>query len=587
MSSSAPARPLRNLVLAFVLLGTLLAAVPAHAGTTTVEVSTSAPLVGFGESATLTITLGGQATCLQGRTVMLEWRPADSAGFATVGSGTSSAEGIVTSEQTQPHTGRYRASVLSSGGCPAATSEATLVRVRASVDASVVTGSGVAGSCVDVAASVRPARPGQLVDLQRRLEGAWATIEHLTLDALSNAAAAPCFGFQDVGRVRLRVRWVAQDHLNETDASPALAFRIDPAPWMEAIKDAIGTRSISMAVGEEDAYLYLQDAGEQRIPASNTKLLLSMAMLDTFGPDLRIRTGAAVTSIDDAGVVEDLWIVGRGDPNVSRATIGALALELAHTGVTRVRGRVMGSTGYFKRDWDAPGWNAFARDYVNRPTALTFEGNEGADPERRAAAIFDRRLEDLGIVVTGTPGSGPPPSRLDTLAFVMSKPLQTLLRNLLRPSDNFAAEVLGKRLGVEAAGTPGTIAKGAAAIEDFAHAHGVDVTINDNSGLSYANRVTAEGIVRLLWAAEDATWHEALRGALPTGGQGTLRDRLHGVPVRAKTGTLTDVSALSGWVRSSGTDTWVEFSILCTGMSKTTASAIADEIVTILAEQLA
>ena len=586
MASFAPARPLRALALALVLLGTLLASVPAGAGTTTVQISASDPLVEFGEAVTLAVVLDGEAACLDGRTVMLEWRPADSAGFATVGSGTTSAAGTVSIQQTQPHTGRYRVSVSSSDGCPSATSEEVLVRVRAFVDASVVAGSGFAGSCVDVSVSVQPARPGQIADLQRRIDGAWGTIEELTLDPLSSALAAPCFGFDDIGVVRLRVRWLAQDPLNETDSSPILGFELVPAPWMEDIEDAIGGRSVSVAVGEEDTYLYERDARAARIPASNTKLLLSMAMLDAFGPDLLIRTSVASSAIADSGVVEDLWILGRGDPKVSKPTIGALAQELADAGVTRVRGRVMGSTGYFKRDWYAPGWNDVARDYVNRPTALTFEGNDVGDPERRAAEILSQRLEDLGIDVVGRPGSGSPPSGLDELAFVTSKPLQTLLQQLLRPSDNFAAEVLGKRLGVETAGTPGTIAKGAAAIEGFTHAHGADFVINDNSGLSYANRVTAEGIVRLLWVAEDATWYRALRRALPTGGQGTLRDRLHGIQVRAKTGTLTDVSALSGWVLSDGTDAWVEFSILCSGMSKATASAIEDEIVTILGHQL-
>ena len=51
---------------------------------------------------------------------------------------------------------------------------------------------------------------------------------------------------------------------------------------------------------------------------------------------------------------------------------------------------------------------------------------------------------------------------------------------------------------------PGSIAKGAASIQAWTDAHGTAFTLNDNSGLSYANRVTAEGIVRLLWAAEDA-----------------------------------------------------------------------------------
>ena len=258
---------------------------------------------------------------------------------------------------------------------------------------------------------------------------------------------------------------------------------------------------------------------------------------------------------------------------------------MADAGIERVRGRVFGSTGYFRRDWDAPGWNNVARDYVNRPTALVFDHNAGADPEREAAKTLTTKLEALGVPVRGKPGSGRPPGGLPTIASVRSGPLQKLLTKMLRPSDNFVAETLGKRLGVETRGVPGTIAKGASAIQAWTDAHGTGFTLNDSSGLSYANRVTAEGIVRLLWFAEDQPWGKDLRRALPTGGQGTLRHRLRGVDVRAKTGTLDDVSALSGWVRAHSGD-WVEFSVLSYGMSKSTASAIEDRIVVVLQNQL-
>jgi D-alanyl-D-alanine carboxypeptidase/D-alanyl-D-alanine-endopeptidase (penicillin-binding protein 4) len=181
------------------------------------------------------------------------------------------------------------------------------------------------------------------------------------------------------------------------------------------------------------------------------------------------------------------------------------------------------------------------------------------------------------------PGAGVPPGGLDELASIESKPLTVLLAKVLRPSWNFGAEVLGKGLGAETAGPPGTIAKGAAAIEAWVAERGVSFSLFDNSGLSYDNRVTAAGIVALLGQAEDEPWGDGLRHALPTGGQGTLEDRLHGVQVRAKTGTLTDISALSGWVFSERRAAWIEFSVLCAGMSKPTASDIEDAIVRILA----
>jgi D-alanyl-D-alanine carboxypeptidase/D-alanyl-D-alanine-endopeptidase (penicillin-binding protein 4) len=246
----------------------------------------------------------------------------------------------------------------------------------------------------------------------------------------------------------------------------------------------------------------------------------------------------------------------------------------------------MGSTKYFRRDWDAPGWNSVARRYVNRPTALTFEGNRASRPEREAAAALTERLEELGIRVAGRPGSGAPPSGLSELASVRSKPLSRLLTRMLRPSDNFAAEVLGKRLGAQVLGPPGTIAKGAEAIGAWTMDHGVGFVVNDASGLSYDDRVTAEGLVRLLWEAEASDWGGDLRRALPSGGQGTLRDRLARVRLRAKTGSLTGVSALSGWVYVAGSGPWIEFSILCSGMSKSTAVAIEDRIVKILRARL-
>jgi D-alanyl-D-alanine carboxypeptidase/D-alanyl-D-alanine-endopeptidase (penicillin-binding protein 4) len=374
-----------------------------------------------------------------------------------------------------------------------------------------------------------------------------------------------------------------QDELNETNSSSARGVKVTDAPWMDAIHRAIDGRAVSVAVGQDDVMLYHHAAQTLRTPASNEKLLLAMTMYDTLGAAFRIQTSVAVTA-GEAGQVDNLWILGQGDPTVDGSTMERLAHDLVHAGITRVQGRIVGATGYFARDWDAPGWDRDARDYVNRPTALTFEGNVDADPEREAAKSLTRRLEDLGVHVDGTPTSGDPPEGLETIAVERSASLQRLFIKMLRPSDNFMAETLGKRLGAET-GLPGTIAKGAAALQGWTDAHGTQFRLNDNSGLSYGNRVTADGIVRLLWFAEDQTWGTELRHALPTGGQGTLVNRLHGIDVRAKTGTLDDVSALSGWVKT-GPNEWTEFSILSRGLWKATASGIEDRIVEILDRRL-
>ncbi len=115
-------------------------------------------------------------------------------------------------------------------------------------------------------------------------------------------------------------------------------------------------------------------------------------------------------------------------------------------------------------------------------------------------------------------------------------------------SSNFRAEVLGKMLGAERLGLPGTIAKGARAIEAFAAAGRACPGARRDRALATTTARAPEGIVAMLHVAERAPWGEMLRGTLPAGGEGTLEDRLETVTVRAKTGTLIDVSALSGWV---------------------------------------
>jgi D-alanyl-D-alanine carboxypeptidase/D-alanyl-D-alanine-endopeptidase (penicillin-binding protein 4) len=574
-------RALRALALAAAMLLPVVAVPTAVAGSAVVELTASADPVTYGDAVTLTGLVRGDPTCSAGRAVALEWQPAGGA-FAPVAQGVTGTDGAFSFEQSPPSTGRFRAVLAEAGACLETVSNESAVRVKVLVEASGPAGPSEAGSCVELVALVSPPKPGQTVDLQRRTSGVWSTVESVALNGDGQARAQACLGFADVGVARFRVRWPAQDALNVAGASPTIALEVTTAEWMLRIEDAIGGRAVSVSVAEEGTVLYRRADGTPRTPASNTKLLLAMASFDTFGVDHRIETRASAESFEDGVARGDLWLLGRGDPLVGRSSLGDLAQALVDVGLVRVTGDVMGSTAFFQRDWDAPGWNDVARDYVNRPTALTFEGNQNPSPEREAAEALLRQLERRGVRVGGGAGAGTPPGGLEELVSIESKPLRVLLTKVLRPSWNFGAEVLGKALGAEASGPPGTIGKGAAAIEAWIAAQGVAFTLFDNSGLSYDNRVTAAGLVELLDRVEEEPWGSALRRALPTGGQGTLEDRLHGVQVRAKTGTLTDISALSGWVFSERRDAWIEFSILSAGMSKPVASDLEDAIVRIL-----
>jgi D-alanyl-D-alanine carboxypeptidase len=373
--------------------------------------------------------------------------------------------------------------------------------------------------------------------------------------------------------------------------------------WKARINRLVAGKSFGVAVRIDDRVLYERAPTVRRIPASNEKLLLSMAMLDRFDPELLLTTTAATARRRGSVVTGNLWLMGSGDPGVGAGkrygrslpfkmtSLRVLAQRVVAAGVRRIRGRVIGSTGYFSHDWWAPGWKKdFPVYYVGLPSALTFNGNRArgrfiSDPERRAAVWMTRKLESLGVRVRRRASAAKAPGGLRPIASINSQPLQVLLRYMNFTSSNFTAELLGKRLGIARYGRPGTIAKGARAIRRWARGRGIVLKAADSSGLSYRNRVSARGMARLLDRVEERPWGPLLRRTLPPPGRGTLKDRLGGLTVRAKTGTLDNISTLSGWVRLRRADEWASFSIMSSGLSKPRATEIENKIVRILYER--
>ncbi len=401
--------------------------------------------------------------------------------------------------------------------------------------------------------------------------------------------------------VRARLLFAVTLALTVAASTPALAGpRGSPAStsltWREQIHAIVSGRRISVVIGAGGKLIYLHNPDVLRLPASNEKLLLSMALFQDLGPTFSVNTRAEVTAAAQGGVVNgNLWIVGHGDPEVGRSTMRALADQLVATGIHRIRGRVLGSTNGFARQLWATGWPAhYTLDEVPFPTALAFEGNVGprgghiADPETRAAAALTRQLQARGVGVSGRPGAGAPLQPLSIIASVRSAPLSGLIQRMDIYSINFDAEELNKLLGRRVLGPPGTFDEGGLAVERFERSAGIGgFAHHDGSGLSYADRVTARGIVRLLQAAERRSWGVTLRNSLPHAGEGTLEGRLVGTRVRAKTGTLAHVSALSGWVWLQQDGAWGEFSILDSGIPKPTAIRLEDHIVRIVSANAA
>ncbi|WP_285709798.1 D-alanyl-D-alanine carboxypeptidase/D-alanyl-D-alanine-endopeptidase [Microtetraspora sp. NBRC 16547] len=215
------------------------------------------------------------------------------------------------------------------------------------------------------------------------------------------------------------------------------------------------------------------------------------------------------------------------------------------------------------------------------------------DPTLYAASLFRKGLAAHGVRVIGPTAHGATPSEAKTVATRESMPLSQLLTPFMKLSNNMHAEILTKAMGRKVSGE-GSWSSGLAVTKSFAKANGVQtLSLRDGSGLSRMDGLTPSGIASLLVAAKGKPWFPAWYDALPVAGQadrmvgGTLRSRMRGTPaagnVHAKTGSLTGVTALSGYVTSAEGEPLV-FSILTNGYLSGAPRDLEDRIAVRLAQ---
>src|SRR5262249_39944381 len=201
------------------------------------------------------------------------------------------------------------------------------------------------------------------------------------------------------------------------------------------------------------------------------------------------------------------------------------------------------------------------------------------DPRLLAGFALRSALEDVGITVEG--GAGAPikigdDSERHLLVAHRSAELGALLASLGKDSDNFYAERICKTLGAEKKGRPGSheaAADVAAGVLRELGAPDDGVVIRNGSGLYDANRITPRAMTALLRGVyRDASLMPEFVAQLAIGGvDGTLKNRFGTWrslrAIRAKTGTLASVSALSGYVLGPQGHGPVAFSIIVNGVS--------------------
>jgi D-alanyl-D-alanine carboxypeptidase/D-alanyl-D-alanine-endopeptidase (penicillin-binding protein 4) len=169
---------------------------------------------------------------------------------------------------------------------------------------------------------------------------------------------------------------------------------------------------------------------------------------------------------------------------------------------------------------------------------------------------------------------------------VSSPRIQSLTAATLKPSNNFFAEMLLKRLAASRRGSKGTTRRGSRKVRKFAHKLGTSIAMENGSGLSRSNRASPRQVGRLLVAMSRRSGGATYRRSLPLAGEeGTVAHRMNGTAAdgrcRTKTGTLVGVSALSGYCRAG--HGVVAFSILMNSVDIDLARAAQDTMAALIA----
>lgn len=185
------------------------------------------------------------------------------------------------------------------------------------------------------------------------------------------------------------------------------------------------------------------------------------------------------------------------------------------------------------------------------------------EPAIHSGAVYKRMLSNIGVTIRGAikKGSAPaagPGEVVEPLVAMSSPRLADLMEKVNKYSNNFMSGQLARATGAKALGAPGSWVKAEQTILEFL-ARKVQLSaplpiIKNASGLHDVNQVSTRHVTELLtyMAKEPRFGIEFMNSMAVAGGTGTLQSRMnegkaHQV-LRAKTGTLSIASALSGYV---------------------------------------
>ncbi len=344
--------------------------------------------------------------------------------------------------------------------------------------------------------------------------------------------------------------------------------------------------------------------------ASNTKLFTTSTAFGRLGKEHRMRTRLlADAPIGPDGVLDgNLFLKGGGDPSLGVESflgvyfggggtdIADLAIKARKAGLKEVTGRLYADETVFDSLRGVADSGFATSPYIGPLSGLSintgytssklssFSGN----PARLAARSLVRELRGRSVAIRPEIALRKAPRSIRSRVVAELKSPGTFWMSRITNvySNNFFAEMMLKAIGAHVSGK-GSTSGGADVVRAYSASLGSKVSPVDGSGLKVSNRSTAEEVVDLLSGIRRKPWYGSFRASLPLAGrEGTVAGRMRGSTAegrcRLKTGTLTGVSALSGYCRTrSGRQLAV--SVLMNGVSDTYAARAAQDRIAAIA----
>lgn len=350
-------------------------------------------------------------------------------------------------------------------------------------------------------------------------------------------------------------------------AGPSAALGSDWADRVRQMAPA-GAVLVKDAVGK---VLFSHHPEQPKIPASTLKIVTAAAALDVLGHDYRFITDFRLSPQND------LYVIGRGDPYLVSEELAGLARTLRSKGLKQIN-NILLDNSFFQEGLVLDGTSRSLNPYDAYNGALCVNFNtihvqvgpdqriSSAEPQtpltdlaRKLASqnrargkvrfnlaespevclvyageLLKRFLEEAGVAVNGQVR----PAAHDSAGLPLlhrhrsSRDLCWLLSQMFEYSNNFMANQIFLTMGAERFGPPADPEKSRRVVAEYLAARGIEpFHVEEGSGLSRRTKVSAAQMIEVL------RFFSPYRHLLPAKG-----------PVRFKTGTLSDVKSLAGYL---------------------------------------